>query len=151
MSLDVYLHAAAPFTQDQTPQIWVREDGQTRQITREEWEAYSPDREPVTVTPSAQTTVLYHANVTHNLTAMAHAAGLYACLWRPDEEGLTLAADLLTPLREGLERLLALDAAARETHTPRNGWGTYAQLVEFVAAYLDACSRHPESRVEVSR
>ncbi len=151
MSLDVYLLAAAPFAQDQTPQIWVREDGQTRQITAAEWEARFPDRAPITVTPHRETTVLYHANVTHNLTAMAQAAGLYGCLWRPDEEGLTHAADLLTPLREGLAQLQALDPAVVERHTPANGWGTYAQLVDFVGAYVAACALHPEARVEVSR
>ncbi len=28
---------------------------------------------------------LYWRNITHNLTTMASTAGLYECLWRPEE------------------------------------------------------------------
>lgn len=150
MSLDVYLHAAQPVAQDPPPQIWVREDGQTRQVTRAEWDRRHPDRAPVTVTPAAETTVLYHDKITHNLATMAAAARLYHVLWRPERDGWTHAAQLCTPLREGLARLTA-DAAAFRPLTPSNGWGTYEQLVTFVEAYLAACEAHPEARVEVSR
>lgn len=34
---------------------------------------------------------LYSRNITHNLGRMAQAAGIYECLWRPEEHGITHA------------------------------------------------------------
>jgi hypothetical protein len=34
---------------------------------------------------------LYWFNITHNLNKMARKAGLYQCLWRPEEIGITTA------------------------------------------------------------
>jgi len=36
-------------------------------------------------------TSVYDANITHNLGAMAEAAGIYKHLWRPEEIGITKA------------------------------------------------------------
>lgn len=108
-------------------------------------------REPVTVSyESNETDVLYSANITHNLAAMAGAAGIYQHLWRPDEIGASTARDLIEPLRDGLLRLEHSPELFRRL-SPENGWGTYDGLVEFVRAYLAACEAHPDARVEVSR
>lgn len=150
MSLDVSLHLATPFSQDTTPQIWIREAGQQRRISRAEWDARCPDREPVTATPPADTTEVYHANITHNLVEMAQAAGLYAALWRPEAHGLTHAHHLMPLLTAGLARLQA-DPAVYAAYEAPNGWGTYPQLCQFVADYLSACEQWPAARVEVWR
>lgn len=42
-------------------------------------------------------TVLYEANITHNLNKMAAEAGIYECLWRPDEHGITHARQIIDP------------------------------------------------------
>ena len=150
MSLDVYLHAADPFPQDQTPKIFVREDGQTRQITRAEWDVRHPDDAPVMVRPAAETTVLYHDNITHNLCVMAQAVGLYAVLWQPETVGITHAAQARAGLEAGLGALRA-DPEGCRALAPANGWGTYAGLVRFVVRYLAACEIYPEARIEVWR
>jgi hypothetical protein len=41
-----------------------------------------------------QPTCVYDANITHNLGAMAKAAGIYMHLWRPDEIGIKTASEL---------------------------------------------------------
>jgi hypothetical protein len=151
MSLDISL--TLPGAQLPVPleQIWIRAQGQTRQISRAAWHQRHPEREPVTLTPTHATTdEVYHANITHNLGAMAAAAGLYQVLWRPEELGLTQAQQLIEPLRAGLRRL-AEDPAPYEAVAPANGWGTYAQLVAFVTAYLAACVRFPAAEVRVWR
>ena len=38
---------------------------------------------------------VYSANITHNLNRMAMEAGIYECLWRPDEHGITKAAQII--------------------------------------------------------
>jgi hypothetical protein len=150
MALDVFLVAAEPFAQAQAPQIWVREAGQQRCISRQEWDLRAPGREPVVFIPEAMTTTLYTANITQNLAPMARAADLYRVLWAPEEAGLAPAQQLIAPLRSGLARLEA-DPAPFVALAPANGWGTYAGLLVFVREYLAACEKYPDATVEVSR
>ena len=93
---------------------------------------------------------LYDANITHNLNTMAEAAGIYQYLWHPEEVGVTKAAQLIDPLREGLAKLRA-DPEKFKAYNASNGWGLYEYLVPFVAEYLKACEEHPEADVSVSR
>jgi len=93
---------------------------------------------------------LFEANITHNLNKMADAACLYYVLWRPDEIGVKTARDLVQSLEIGLE-LLRTEPARFKMLSPSNGWGSYEGLVNFVAAYLEACKAHPDATVKVSR
>lgn len=95
-------------------------------------------------------TDVYWANITHNLNKMADAAGIYKHLWRPDEIGITKAAQLIEPLREGLA-LLKSDPEKFEQYNSSNGWGLYEHFVPFVEKYLAACEEHPDADVKVSR
>lgn len=95
-------------------------------------------------------TEIYWRNITHNLGAMAREAGLYIALWRPDEAGYVFAADLVSPLTEGLA-LLKGDPERFKAFNPENGWGSYEGLVEFTADYLAACIANPGATVRVSR
>lgn len=93
---------------------------------------------------------LYSDNITHNLTAMADMAGIYALLWRPDEFGITHAHQIIAPLERGLIWLVCNKAKAEEFNA-KNGWGKWENLVRFCADYLQACKDHPEAQVSVSR
>lgn len=95
-------------------------------------------------------TEVFIANVTHNLNKMADAAGIYKHLWRPDELGITTAAQLIAPLAQGLARLEE-DPQSFKQYNPANGWGDYEGLVEFVRNYLAACKENPDAKVGVSR
>lgn len=152
MSLDVYLEikGAQDFLFLSEPLICIREDGQTKRITREEWERRFPDREPVTVTPPRDDDIVYSANITHNLSKMAREAGIYKHLWRPEENGITKAQQLIEPLREGLA-LLGSDPERFRQFNPQNGWGTYEGLISFVREYLKACEEYPDADVRVWR
>ena len=92
----------------------------------------------------------YSDNITHNLTTMADAAGLYKYLWRPEEIGITTAQQLIDPLKVGLS-LLKSDPQKFKKLNPQNGWGDYEGLVDFVEKYLAACIENPTATVEVSR
>ena len=93
---------------------------------------------------------IYSGNVTHNLGKMAAEAGIYQCLWRPDELGITKASQLIEPLRAGLA-LLKSDPARFRAFNPPNGWGTYDGFVKFVEEYLNACGENPEASVSAWR
>lgn len=95
-------------------------------------------------------TEVYAANITHNLNAMADAAGIYKHLWRPEEIEITKAEQLIEPLRAGLA-LLRSDPQRFKAHNPPNGWGDYDGFVQWVAEYLAACEANPDAEVAVSR
>lgn len=150
MSLDVYLNGPPRFT-PAFDAIFIRENGMTKEITREEWDARNPGCEPAIARRDAsETTRIYSRNITHNLTDMARAAGIYEPLWRPDEVVITYAHELIEPLAAGYVRLIS-DPVEFKRHNPPNGWGTYELLVEFVGDYLTACIKHPHATVSVWR
>jgi len=150
MSLDVYLELEGATVLHTEPRIFVRVNGSTREMTREEWDERWPDREPVTMTPDVTTNEVYAANITHNLARMADKAGLYEYLWRPDELGVTKARELIAPLQAGLIVLGKYPGTFKALNPP-NGWGTYEGLIRFVAGYLQACIEWPDATVRVWR
>ena len=95
-------------------------------------------------------TRVYESNITHNLIPMAQAAGIYRLLWRPDELGITVAAELVASLTRGLQELKEDPDYFRQLN-PESGWGNYEGLVRFVEEYLKACKQYPEAKVEVNR
>jgi hypothetical protein len=151
MSLDVYLITKEPQIKKASSGIFVRENGQTREITQEEWNVRNPNREPVKFEQEeVETNEVYWANITHNLYKMAEAAGIYEHLWRPDEIKITKAKELIEPLRQGLHNLKS-EPERYKKFNPENGWGSYDGLVKFVENYLNACYEYPDADVEVSR
>ena len=135
---------------DEGSGIFIREDGQTKQITRAEWDARFPGRDPVVMVVGDASDDVFHSNITHNLNRMAQEADICDALWRPDENGLTVADQLITPLRVGLD-LLRSDPERFKRLNPANGWGTYELLVDFVAEYVGACERFPTAKVSAWR
>lgn len=152
MSLDVYLELDEPLVPPaMEPRIYVRRDGRTVEISREEWDELNPGREPVTLAPSYEiSSTVYSANITHNMGRMARECGLYEPLWRPEEIGITHARQLIEPLRSGLF-VLANDREHYEQFNPENGWGSYDGLLEFTRDYLAACEQFPHAKVRVWR
>lgn len=130
--------------------IFIRENGQTKEITREEWDKLYPGREPHIVWASDDDGTVYSANITHNLARMADEAELHKPMWRPREVGIETAAQLIEPLKAGLA-LLESDPERFKQFNPKNGWGDYEGLVEFVRKYLEACEQYPAATVWASR
>ena len=93
---------------------------------------------------------VYTANITHNLNRMAEAAGIYKCLWRPEEIGITKASQVIEPLAAGIEAMKA-DRARYELFNPSNGWGSYEVFVPWCERYLEACRENPDADVYASR
>ena len=93
---------------------------------------------------------LYTANITHNLGRMAGEAGIYKCLWRPEEIGISHAHQIVGPLTAGLI-LLATEKSRFEAFNASNGWGKWEHFVPFCAEYLQACKDYPDAIVEAWR
>ena len=92
----------------------------------------------------------FSANITHNLTGMAREAGIYGIVWRPDENGITRAKQLLAPLRVAIV-VMKNDPERFKKHNARNGWGLYKHFLPWIEKYLAACEASPEATVSVSR
>jgi len=148
MSLDVYLLVKKPIIKKASSGIFVRENGQTKEITQEEWNGRNPDRKPATFQQEeTETKEVYSANITHNLGKMAMDACIYEHLWRPN---VLKANELIEPLRQGLHNLKS-EPERYKKFNPENGWGSYEVFVEFIEKYLNACYQYPDSEVMVSR
>lgn len=171
MSLDVYLTTKTKQAKVASSGIFVRENGETKELTQEEWSRKYPDMDPVKFEPGEwETNVVFSANITHNLGKMAGEAGIYEALWRPhrlkpgynisdddhkaelkfEEENPSKAEDLIGMLGLGLD-VLKSDPEHFKKLNPENGWGNYDGLVRFVEKYLNACQEYPDSDIEISR
>lgn len=161
MSLDVYLKLTSTETPDRQS-IYIRKKGRIIRMTTDEWNDYLHGCEwnehlhgqclgvaPITINETGGCEV-YWGNITHNLGRMAEQAGLYACLWRPDEHGITTARQLIEPLQTGLKRLTD-NPEYYQQFNPPNGWGSYDTLVSFVTEYLGACQKWQDAEVSVQR
>jgi hypothetical protein len=93
---------------------------------------------------------VFRANITHNLGAMAEAAGVYEAVWRPDEFAYLKASHILPVLERGSAALQA-DPERFEQYDAPNGWGTYEQFVPWLKRYAEACKANPDAIVEARR
>jgi len=96
-----------------------------------------------------QPTEVYWANITHNLGRMAEEAGIYKCLWRPSEIGITKASQLIEPLADGI-KLMELDPTRFKKFDAANGWGIYNDFIPWLKDYLAACIKFPDADINVS-
>lgn len=153
MSLDVYLTLPGTKARREMKRarIFVRQGGQTREVTREEWDEKFPGQEPVTLDDhESSDDEVFSANYTHNCGNMAESAGIYRHVWKPEEIGITKAKQLILALREGIA-IMEADPERFKKLNPPNGWGSYETFVPWLKKYLSACEQYPEADVRVSR
>jgi len=93
---------------------------------------------------------VFSYNITHNLGKMAREAGVYTALWRPEEENLNKAKDLVPFLEAGLAELKR-DPAYYRQFNPENGWGCFEDLCSCVVLYLEACQKYSNANIRTCR
>lgn len=92
----------------------------------------------------------YAANITHNLNTMADALGIYQCVWRPDQNGIKDARQLIEPLKKAIADMRSDPAKYKAFNAP-NGWGMYDNFLPWLERLLQACETYPDDEVHVSR
>lgn len=146
MSLDIYIISPEPVKRKSTG-IWVRDNGQTRELTREEAIERFPDADPESIQEiEIETNEFWHGNITGNLHEMAEECfpdveSLYDLLWRDEEPN-----DIIYYVYQLFACLIELqdNPDTYKPFNPSNGWGTYEQLVEFVRSFIHALIDMPE-------
>lgn len=93
---------------------------------------------------------VFSRNITHNLSRMADAAGIYFALWRPEEKDWKLAKDIIPILEDGLKKLKD-NPSEYEKFNSENGWGLYIHFVPFVEDVLEKCREYPNAKISVWR
>jgi hypothetical protein len=93
---------------------------------------------------------LYHGNISHDLIEMAEEAGIYEIVWRPEENGIETAVSLVLPLQIAISDMRENPAKYKALNAS-NGWGLYENFLPFLQVYLDACKKHPDAVISVSR
>lgn len=141
MSLDIHIISPELIKKKSTG-IFVRIDGQTRELTREEAIKHFSNIDPNgIVEKEIETNEFWHGNITHNLAKMAEECcigepgTLYDLLWRDEEPNDVL--DYINWLIWALTELKSSPDIYKQFN-PSNGWGTYEQLVEFVRSFIHA-------------
>lgn len=152
MSLNVYLYENGIKIAESRMAIFIRDAGQTKEVSRAEWDDLFPGREPITVGIGEEESpqAVFSANITHNMGKMARAAGVYQQLWRPEEEAITHARQLIGPLRAGIEKMEA-DPVQFKEHDPPNGWGSYDIFLPWLKELLRACEKYPGAEFKAWR
>lgn len=159
MSLDIDLWITEPIYDDRPdqaiPVVYVRENGRNMRLTPEEYKEQYPDAgEPVVMMEppicDGDHKCVFSINITHNLNTMAGHAGIYECMWRPDEHGMMFARDVITPLTIGLSKLIRNPEEYKQ-YNPANGWGDYEGLVQTAKSYLEACAQYPDVEIGIRR
>lgn len=148
MSLDLYLISAMPIKRKVGSGVYIRENGQTKELSLDEARKRYPDM----IFPNAEkeeetTHIIFKANITHNLNDMASACGLYDLMWHSEGKQ---AKDVIFGLRNGLN-VLVRDKGEMMKYNPENGWGTYENLVQVATDFLSACEKYPNAKIDCSR
>tara|TARA_R100000935_G_C2821892_1_gene160208 strand:- start:1110 stop:1430 length:321 start_codon:yes stop_codon:yes gene_type:complete len=93
---------------------------------------------------------MWSGNMTHNLNKIAIEAGVYECIWRPDEIGVKYARDNISNLRFALGIFYSKYDELKKLN-PSNGWGDIDGLIEVTQDFLKACMEYPEAIIYCDR
>ena len=167
MSLDVYLIEKNEIPKKGTG-IFVRENGQRKELTFSEAKERFPDTEIEEF--EYEDNYVFDYNITHNLGKMASKSGLYEALWRPhrlkkgynipeddhnaewefEDANRSQAFEIIPMLENGIKKMKSKPEYFKKFNS-ENGWGTYEGLLSFAEKYLEACKEYPNSFISVSR
>ena len=146
MGLDIYLELEEETKRTSTG-IFIRENGQNKELSYEEAVKRYPDQD-IEEYENSSTTV-YNDNITHNLNKMAAEAGFYKALWGLLEEVKT-AEDLLKYISPGIVDMKRNPKLYKTFDSP-NGWGTYDDFIPWLEKLEEACKTYPDATLYFSR
>lgn len=93
---------------------------------------------------------LHWQNITHNLGEMADMAGIYNCLWRPEENGINTAGELIPLLEKAIKDMEDRPEYYKQFDAD-NGWGVYDDFLPWLRRLLEKAKEYPLATIRVSR
>ena len=169
MGLDIALELEEPIAKKTTGHFITLGNTVKELESKEEILKYYPDMDVSNVVEYEELSkVVFVTGLPHTLRSLAWEVKLYEALWRPHmlyteedfntkeeeeafEDSLDIRAEsLINVLQNGLNLLREREKEVRP-FAPKIGVGTYEQLVETVASYLEACQKYPFARVIITR
>ena len=93
--------------------------------------------------------IVYTTNITHNLSEMAQACGVYWACWHPRDISCKKARHITPMLKTGLFLLREYPDFYKLFESP-NKWGMYDDFFSWLETFTDACNKYPEAKLEVS-
>jgi len=91
---------------------------------------------------------IFSKGITHNLARMATEANLYVPIWLADGHK---AKDVLPELESGYVSLCSEKKQLKKQFTPKNGFGSWEVLEEFVREMIETCKKYPNAVIEVDK
>lgn len=103
----------------------------------------------------------YHLQITHNLNKVVSACGelvgksYYEAIWRPDtltglENGKVPVLFIVSYLPDLIRDLIKYESVLTQ-YLPKNGYGTFEGLIEFLCNYLKECYTYKNEYVYCCR
>ena len=74
---------------------------------------------------------------------------MYEVLWRSEEVGITNASQMIAPLENAIDEMVAYQDKLK-AFNPLNGYGNYEAFVCFCRSVLDNCREYPDAVIEAS-
>ena len=96
-------------------------------------------------------TQVFSSNVTHNMSRMADACGVYDACWQPEiVHKKPKARHIIKILQNGIDELERAPSYYKQCN-PENEWGSYTIFLQWLKDYLQACKDNPNARISVWR
>lgn len=92
-------------------------------------------------------TEIAHANITHNMTNLWEALGIYEQLYNSHGK---YANEVYNDLRRALDVLLSDPEYFKKYDSP-NGWGTVDAAIRFLTEITEACKEYPYSYIDIDK
>lgn len=94
--------------------------------------------------------VVYHSNMTSNVSGMWDDAGIELRLYCYDREHAGDEARVVAPLLTEAIHKMEADPERYRAMEPSNGWGSYEGTLSFLRKLRDACLMYPNARIRGS-
>jgi len=118
------------------------------------WDIYVLDDKPTEVecdqcgNKKMEYLSIWDDNITYNLSAMARECGLWHVMFNPEIAGMKIGR--LLPQLETAINQLENDPDFYKDFNPKNGWGTYEDLLKTAKEFLEIVKEYPETTIHIS-
>ncbi len=90
---------------------------------------------------------VYETNITHNLSKMAHEAGIYEAIWCAEDKS---PKDVIEEIEKGYAKMVEQPNYFK-FYSSSNGWGTYEQFIPWLENLIEYYKEYPNTKILISK